>query len=82
MNVWYNPGTGEERRKTMEKTLNIIGCVLWIAGLATTITGLNIPGNSGRWLTVIGNIAFLIGLGIVGALWLRKKKSEQENRKE
>lgn len=66
----------------MERTLNIIGCVLWIAGLAATITGLNLSGNAGRWLTVIGNIAFLVGLGIVGAIWLRKKKGEQEKKKE
>ena len=66
----------------MERTLSIIGCVLWIAGLAATITGLNLSGNAGRWLTVIGNIAFLVGLGIVGAIWLRKKKGEQEKKKE
>ncbi len=66
----------------MERTLNIIGCVLWIAGLAATITGLNLSGNAGRWLTVIGNIAFLVGLGIVGAIWLWKKKGEQEKKKE
>jgi len=66
----------------MEKTLSIIGCALWIAGLAATIIGLNISGNAGQWTTIIGNIAFLVGLGIVGAIWLRKKKGEKEKEKE
>ena len=65
----------------MEKTLSIIGCVLWIAGLAATIIGLNISGDTGKWATIAGNITFLVGLGIVGAVWLRKKKGEQEKEK-
>ena len=68
----------------MEKKLTVIGCVLWIAGLAAAITGLNLTGTAAQWLTVGGNIAFLIGLGITGAVWFRRKKNEQsaEDRKE
>ena len=60
----------------MERTLTIIGCVLWISGLAAAITGMNLTGSTGQWIAVTGNIAFLIGLGIVGAMWLRRKKTE------
>jgi len=65
----------------MKKTLTIIGCILWIAGLAAAITGMNLTGTAAQWLTVAGNIVFLIGLGIVGAMWLRRRKSEGESDK-
>lgn len=57
------------------------GCVLWILGLAASIVGLNLTGNTGKWLTIGGNIVFLIGLGIIGAVWLRKKKEEEHQSK-
>lgn len=60
----------------MEKKLTIIGCVLWIAGLAAAILGLNMEGNAGTWTAVGGNIAFLVGLGIMGVVWFRKKKNQ------
>ena len=62
----------------MKRTLTIIGCVLWIAGLALSITGMNIPAETGQWMTVTGNIAFFAGLGIIGVIWIMKKKEEKE----
>lgn len=49
------------------------GSVLWIIGLAAFITGLNLTGNAKEWLTVAGSIAFLAGLGIMGAVWMKTK---------
>ena len=62
----------------MEKKLTVIGCVLWIAGLIVAIVGLNLAGGAKTWVSVTGNIVFLVGLGITGAVWLKKKKSEKE----
>ena len=59
-----------------EKTLTIMGCSLWIIGLAMFIIGLNFSGDTRSWLTTIGSILFLIGLGITGALWMKHKKEE------
>ena len=63
----------------MQKKWTVTGCVLWIAGLAAAITGLNLTGETGTWLAVIGNIIFLIGLGITGALWFQKKKADRQS---
>ena len=52
----------------MMKKLTIAGCVLWIAGLAAAIIGLNLEGTAGTWTAVAGNIAFLVGLGIMGVV--------------
>lgn len=60
-----------------EKGLTAAGCVLWIGGLAAAIVGLNLKGTAGSWLSVGGNIAFLLGLGITGIVWFRKKKNGQ-----
>lgn len=54
----------------------IAGCVLWILGLAASIVGLNIPGDAGKWMAIAGDIVFLAGLGITGAVWMKKKKEE------
>ena len=62
---------------TMKK-LTAAGCALWIIGLAASITGLNLAGDTGKWLSISGNIVFLIGLAITGAVWLRRKKNEKE----
>ena len=74
--TWYNPDSKEVGQ--MERKLTVIGCVLWIAGLIVTIVGLNLAGDEKIWVSVIGNIVFLAGLGITGAIWLKKKKSEKE----
>ena len=65
----------------MEKTLKILASLFWIIGLAVTIIGLNIQTDTGRWISVIGNITFLIGLALQGVVWAlmaRSKKSPAE----
>lgn len=62
----------------MEKKITVIGCILWIAGLAATIIGLNLDGGAGNWVTITGNAVFLIGLGITGAVWFRKRQEEKK----
>ena len=62
----------------MKKTMKIIGCVLWIAGLSGTVAGLNIDGNTGQWISIIGNILFLAGLMIIGAIWFMEKRREEK----
>ena len=45
------------------------------------IIGLNIQTDTGRWISVIGNITFLIGLALQGVVWAlmaRSKKSPAE----
>ena len=64
----------------MNKKVMAGGCVLWIAGLAAAIIGLNIPGSTGQWLTTVGSIAFFIGLLTVGAVKFAKKKQEEEEK--
>ncbi len=54
------------------------GAILWILGLGMTIAGLNIPGNTGKWIGVIGNILFLIGLMLEGVCWFRAKRSAED----
>ena len=66
----------------MNKQLILPGGILWIAGLVMSIVGMNIDSGTGRLVAVIGNILFLVGLGIVGAAWLiarRKKDAERED---
>ena len=60
----------------MERKMTIAGSVLWIGGLAAAIIGLNMEGNAGTWTAVGGNIAFLVGLGIMGIVWFKKKSKE------
>ena len=65
----------------MEKTLKILASLFWIIGLAVSIVGLNIQTDTGRWMSVIGNITFLIGLALQGVVWAlmaRSKKSPAE----
>ena len=59
----------------MDRKITIAAGVLWITGLAAAIIGLNLEGSTGTWLTVCGNIAFLLGLGLEGVLWARKRKA-------
>ena len=66
----------------MKKQLILPGGFLWLAGLIVTVVGLNINSDAGRLTAIIGNILFLIGLGIVGAAWflaqrdLKRKKAD------
>lgn len=69
----------------MEKTLKILASLFWILGLAATIIGLNIKTDTGKWISTIGNITFLVGLvlqGVVWALMARNKKSPEEESSE
>lgn len=60
----------------MSKKGILFGAACWLLGLAAFIVGLNVPGNAGRWLTVVGQILFLLGLLLEGVLWFRKKREE------
>ena len=60
----------------MNKRLLLPGCVLWVVGLAASILGINLEGTTGQWISIIGNILFFIGLGIVGAARLMAQKNE------
>ena len=67
----------------MNRRLVLPGGILWIAGLVMSIVGLNIHSDTGRLVAVIGTILFLVGLGIVGAAWLRaRRNSESKSREE
>ena len=59
----------------MEKKLTLSAAILWLAGLAAFIVGLNLSGSTGKWISTAGSAAFLIGLGLEGVLWTRKKKA-------
>ena len=60
----------------MDRKLTVVGSILWIAGLAAAIIGLNLSGTTGTVLAVCGNIAFLVGLGIMGVVWFRKRRNQ------
>ena len=64
----------------MNKQLVLPGGILWTVGLVMSIIGMNIDTNTGKLVAVIGNILFLVGLGVVGAAWLiaRGKKDRGE----
>ena len=58
----------------MYRKLTVIACILWLAGLAAFIVGLNITDNTGKWLMTVGQIAFLIGLALEGIMFARRRK--------
>ena len=64
----------------MEKTLKVLASLFWILGLAATIIGLNIKTDTGKWISTIGNITFLVGLALQGVVWAlaSRKKSSAE----
>ena len=61
-----------------EKLRPVLGAGLWILGLILSIVGLNIHSATGTWISVIGNIAFLAGLGLEGVYWLRSRKEKRD----
>ena len=61
----------------MSKKRILFGAACWLLGLAAFIVGLNVSGNAGRWLTVVGQILFLLGLLLEGVFWFRKKREER-----
>lgn len=69
----------------MEKTLKVLASLFWILGLAATIIGLNIKTDTGKWISTIGNITFLVGLALQGVVWAlmaRNKKNPEETSSE
>ena len=60
----------------MNKRLILPGGILWIVGLILSIVGMNVHTDTGSLVSVIGNILFLNGLGIVGAAWLMARKKD------
>ena len=69
----------------MEKSLKVLASLFWILGLAATIIGLNIKTDTGKWVSTIGNITFLVGLALQGVVWAlmsRNKKSPEEESSE
>ena len=66
----------------MNKRLVLPGGVLWLAGLVISIVGMNIHTDTGSLVAVIGNILFLVGLGIVGAAWLMARRSAETSKEE
>ena len=64
----------------MEKKITIVSCVLWIAGLAAFIIGLNLEGDARQWVSVIGTIVFLVGLGLQGVLWAKRRAAPEDAR--
>ena len=66
----------------MNKRLVLPGGILWIAGLVMSIVGMNLHTDTGRLVAIIGNIVFLVGLGIFGAAWLMPRKSKDSEKQE
>ena len=79
---WYNSVSGKERgnKGMSQRKWSLVSCVLWIAGLAVFIVGLNLSGNAKEWMTVAGSVVFLAGLGIAGVIWVRQKKDSEEEK--
>ena len=72
--VYYSRKIQRTGGRTVGKKGKIIGCILWLAGLVLTIVGLNLSGETGTWMTVVGNIGFLAGLALVGVAWFQDRK--------
>ena len=66
----------------MDRKLIVPGGILWLAGIALSIIGMNIHTNTGSLLAIVGNILFLVGLGIVGDAWIAERKRNGGNREE
>ena len=66
----------------MNRKLIVPGGILWIAGLVLSIVGMNIRTDTGKSMAIVGNILFLIGLGITGAAWMMARRSEEQARQE
>ncbi len=69
--------TGKGGKPVMRKRIMVIGAVCWILGLVMTIVGMNVEGTTGQWISVIGNILFLLGLLLEGVCWFRSRRGEE-----
>ncbi len=56
--------------------LLLTGAILWIAGLVMSIVGMNLAGDTAKWMQIVGNILFLVGLGVEGVVWMKKRKDD------
>lgn len=72
------PAYSKAREVVAMRKLTAAGCILWIAGMAVFIIGMNLEGDTKEWMSVGGSIAFFIGLGITGAVWMKKQKDSPE----
>ncbi len=63
------------------RTLALVGAILWVLGLGMAIVGMNLGAPAGTWLNVIGNILFFLGLLLEGILWVKRKKEEPSEEK-
>ena len=66
----------------MNKQLALPGGILWMIGLVMSIVGMNIDTDTGKLVAVIGNILFLVGLGIVGAAWLAARGEKDKGQED
>lgn len=62
----------------MKRKAMLVAAVSWILGLILAILGLNLAGDTGTWIRVIGEILFLIGLGMEGVLWFQRQKQQEK----
>lgn len=60
------------------RKLTFTGCLLWIVGLIIFLVGFNLTGSTKEWITIAGSITFLIGLGINGYIWMKKKSDSDQ----
>ena len=60
------------------KLLPVLGASLWILGLILFVVGLNIHTPAGSWMSIAGNIAFLVGLGLEAVWYLRRRKAARD----
>ena len=63
-----------------KKKWAVTGYLLWIIGLIVFIVGINLTGDVKEWMSLAGTIAFMAGLGITGALWVIRKKEEENDK--
>ena len=61
-------------RKWIQKLLCL--CFVLVNTGCGSRYGANIHTDTGSLVSVIGNILFLVGLGIVGAAWLMARRNE------
>ena len=60
------------------RKLTFTGSLLWIVGLIIFLVGFNLTGSTKEWMTIAGSITFLIGLGINGYIWMKKKNGSDQ----
>ena len=60
------------------KKLTMAGCILWIVGLVVFIVGINLTNNVRETMMTLGSIVFIIGLGINGVVWVKRKNDENK----